>query len=293
MMKKYILLLIAICFTAIAFAVNKSENKKGTVPDTPFIIDLWQSGLPNSNGMEAQGYDDAKSNFKPCIKVYLPKSDTLTKAVVICPGGGYSHLSMSNEGYDWGEFFNEQGVAAIVLKYRMPKGHHEVPVSDATEAIRQVRANASTWHINPDAIGIMGFSAGGHLASTIATHVTDSIRPAFQILLYPVISMNPQFTHKGSLTGFLGKNPSAEDEQLYSNDLQVTDSTPRAFIALANDDRGVNPINSVNYYMALHKNNVPVTLHIYPSGGHGFGYRSTFKYHNELLAELKKWLKTF
>ncbi len=105
--------------------------------------------------------------------------------------------------------------------------------------------------------------------------------------------MNPQFTHKGSLKGFLGKNPSAGDEQLYSNDLQVTATTPRAFIALANDDRGVNPLNSVNYYIALHENNVPVTLHIYSSGGHGFGYRSTFKYHDELLAELKAWLKTF
>jgi len=292
-MKKHILLLTAICFTTITFAGNVSGNKSEAIVYSPFTIDLWQGGLPNSNGMEAQGYDDAKCNYKPCIKVYLPKSDTLTKAVVICPGGGYSHLSMSNEGYDWGEFFNEQGVAAIVLKYRMPNGHREVPVSDAAEAIRLIRANAAAWHINPNAIGIMGSSAGGHLASTIATHVTDSIRPAFQILLYPVISMNPQFTHKGSLTGFLGKNPSAGDEQLYSNDLQVTATTPRAFIALANDDRGVNPLNSVNYYIALHENNVPVTLHIYQSGGHGFGYRSTFKYHDELLAELKAWLKTF
>jgi len=292
-MKKHILLLTAICFATISFAGNITEKGNVTIDDTPFTIDLWQGGLPNSNGLEAQGYDDAKYNFKPCIMVYLPKSDTPTKAVVICPGGGYSHLSMTNEGYDWGKFFSAHGIAAIVLKYRMPNGHHEVPVSDATEAIRLVRANAAAWHINPNSIGIMGFSAGGHLASTIATHVTDSIRPAFQILLYPVISMNPQLTHKGSLTGFLGKNPMAEDEQLYSNDLQVTAFTPRAFIALANDDRGVNPINSVNYYMALHKKNVPVTLHIYQSGGHGFGYRSTFKYHDELLAELKAWLKTF
>ncbi len=156
-MKKHILLLTAICFTTITFAGNVSGNKNEAIVDSPFTIDLWQGGLPNSNGLEAQGYDDAKCNYKPCIKVYLPKSDTLTKAVVICPGGGYSHLSMSNEGYDWGEFFNEQGVAAIVLKYRMPNGHHEVPVSDAAEAIRLIRANAAAWHINPNAIGIMGF----------------------------------------------------------------------------------------------------------------------------------------
>lgn len=270
------------------------QIKKQTMDSKSFVdIDLWQSGLPNTNGMESQGYDDKKHNFKPCIRIYLPKSGQPTKAIVICPGGGYEHLVMSHEGYSWGSFFNEQGIAAIVLKYRMPNGNREVPMSDAYEAIRIVKENATKWNIDPHYIGIMGASAGGHLASTIATHAPEDLRPAFQILFYPVISLDPKYTHRGSRLRFIGENPTSELEKEFSNELQVNAHTPRAFMALSDDDKGVKPINSIKYYTALKENNIPASMYIYPSGGHGWGIKDNFKFKNEMLAELKAWLKTF
>jgi acetyl esterase/lipase len=258
----------------------------------PLDVDLWENGLPNSNGMESQGYDDAKKNFKPSIRVYLPpKAEKPAKAVVICPGGGYSNLATEHEGYGWATFFNEQGIAAIVLKYRLPNGHHEVPASDAMEAIRLAKKHAAEWNIDPAGIGIMGFSAGGHLASTVATHAPDELRPTFQILFYPVILMDANVTHSGSRSKLLGDNPSVEMENLYSNDRQVTDATPPAFIALSGDDRAVKPINSIKYYMALLEHGASAAMFIYPTGGHGWGNRTNFRYNQEVLTELRGWLK--
>lgn len=246
---------------------------------------LWPQGAPNSNGDQA---DTAK------VWVYLPnKKEATGRAVVICPGGGYQHLAMNHEGHDWASFFNNMGIAAIVLKYRMPHGNHEVPVSDAEQAIKLVRNNAANWNINPQDVGIMGSSAGGHLASTIATHSTGDAAPDFQILFYPVITMMSDITHKGSHDNFLGEKPKKKQETEYSNDLQVTRVTPRAFIALSDDDATVLPANGVNYYIELYRHDVPATLHVYPSGGHGWGNRDSFKYHNEMQLELKAWLRNF
>lgn len=246
---------------------------------------LWPQGAPNSNGDQA---DTAK------VWVYLPnKKEATGRAVVICPGGGYQHLAMNHEGHDWASFFNNMGIAAIVLKYRMPHGNHEVPVSDAEQAIKLVRSNAANWNINPQDVGIMGSSAGGHLASTIATHSTGDAAPDFQILFYPVITMMSDITHKGSHDNFLGEKPKKKQETEYSNDLQVTRVTPRAFIALSDDDATVLPANGVNYYIELYRHDVPATLHVYPSGGHGWGNRDSFKYHNEMQLELKAWLRSF
>ena len=246
---------------------------------------LWPGGAPNDNGDAA---DTAK------VKVYLPAKDEATgRAVVICPGGGYQHLAMNHEGYDWAPFFNNMGIAAVVLKYRMPRGNCEVPVSDAEEAVRLVRRNASAWGINPDDVGIMGSSAGGHLASTIATHATGDALPDFQILFYPVITMMPDITHKGSHDNFLGPEPKKKMQQKYSNDLQVTRVTPRAFIALSDDDHTVLPANGVNYYIELYRHDVPATLHVYPKGGHGWGNRDSFRYHKEMQLELEAWLRSF
>ena len=248
-------------------------------------FNLWPKGAPNKNGDEQ---DTAK------VWVYLPEKKMATgRAVVICPGGGYQHLAMDHEGHDWAMFFNQEGVAAIVLKYRMPHGNHKVPVSDAEEAIKMVRRNAAQWNINPNDIGIMGSSAGGHLASTIATHSEKNAKPNFQILFYPVITMMPDITHKGSRTNFLGEDPKKKDEREYSNDLQVTRVTPRAWIALSDDDHSVLPANGVNYYVELYRHDVPASLHVYPSGGHGWGFRSAFRYHIEMVLELKAWLKSF
>lgn len=250
-----------------------------------FEMNLWQNGAPNDNG---DSQDTAK------VKVFLPNEKEATgRAVVICPGGGYQHLAMNHEGYDWAPFFNNQGIAVVVLKYRMPHGNCEVPISDAEEAIKMVRRNANAWNIKTEEVGIMGSSAGGHLASTIATHSKGDAKPDFQILFYPVITMMPDITHKGSHDNFLGKDAKKKDEKLYSNDAQVSRTTPRAFIALADDDHAVLPINGVNYYMELFRHDVPASLHVFPSGGHGFGVRERFKYHNELELMLKAWLSSF
>ena len=260
----------------------------------PFDIDLWQNGLPNSNGIDkTQPYDDAKQNFKPSIRVFLPEAGKATgRAVVCCPGGGYSHLATDHEGYDWASFFNERGIALIVLKYRMPHANTDVPVSDAKEALRVVRENAEKWNINPKKVGIMGSSAGGHLATTVATHSDTLTAPAFQILFYPVVTFDYKYTHKGSRHGLIGENAPQEMVDLYSNEKQVTGKTPPAIMLLSDDDRVVPSQNSVNYYLALKRHGIKAAMHIYPSGGHGWGCRENFRYHKEMLADLSAWLET-
>ena len=231
---------------------------------------------------------------QPSLRVFLPAPELATgRAVVACPGGGYSHLAFEHEGCDWAPYFNKQGIALIVLKYRMPNGDRTLPISDAEAAMKLVRDSADVWNLNPNDIGIMGSSAGGHLASTIATHAKPELRPNFQILFYPVITMDKSYTHRGSHDNLLGKDASAELELEYSNEKQVTKDTPRAFIVYSDDDKVVPPANGVNYYLALNKNNVPSVLHIYPSGGHGWGIREGFLYKNEMLDELTSWLRSF
>ena len=236
----------------LALAVSASAQK-------PFVVNLWQNGAPNGNGDVA---DTAT------VKVFLPRKEEATgRAVVICPGGGYQHLAMNHEGYDWAPFFNNMGIAAIVLKYRMPHGNCDVPIADAEEAMKLVRRNANAWNIKADQVGIMGSSAGGHLASTIATHSKGDAKPDFQILFYPVITMLPDITHKGSHDNFLGKDAKKKDEKLYSNDAQVSRATPRAFIALCDDDHVVLPANGVNYYTELYRHDVPASsMSILPAG---------------------------
>ena len=262
-------------------------SQKGTT------MELWPNGAPNTNG------DDKD---KAELTIYLPDAKKATgRAVVCCPGGGYTHLAMDHEGHQWASFFNNQGIALIVLKYRMPHGDRFVPISDAEEAMKTVRRNAAAWHINPADVGIMGFSAGGHLASTIATHSTGDAAPNFQILFYPVITMDPGYTHKGSRDNFLGtfgegKKDQKEMKKLeadYSNDLQVNRTTSRAFLALSDDDKAVPAANGFNYYQQLYKHDVPASIHIYPTGGHGWGYRESFAFHYNVIFELKAWLESF
>ncbi|MBQ7423103.1 MAG: alpha/beta hydrolase [Prevotella sp.] len=228
------------------------------------------------------------------VRIFLPESKLATgRAVVICPGGGYQHLAIDKEGNDWGEFFQNQGIAAIVLKYRMPHGNPNVPIADAENAMKLVRHNAQAWNISYNDVGIMGFSAGGHLASTIATQAKGEAKPDFQILFYPVITMMEGFTHEGSRINLLGKHVSKRDEKKYSSDMNVSRTTPRAFIALSDDDNSVPPANGVNYYMELYRNDVPASLYVYPTGGHGWGSRMGFKHHLEMQLNLQSWLKSF
>lgn len=268
-----LLIFIMICVSAVLYAQK------------PIELNIWPDGPQTSNG---DPDDMAK------VWVYLPDAKKATgRAVVCCPGGGYQHLAMQHEGHDWAPFFNGQGIAFIVLKYRMPHGHYTVPQEDADEALRIVRANAKEWHIDQNQIGIMGFSAGGHLASTVATKSTGASAANFQILFYPVISMEHGITHKGSRENLLGKKQKRKLINKYSNELHINKNTPRAFIILAGDDRSVPPANSLAYYEELCKNKVPASLHIYPKGGHGFGIRQSFPNHLEMMLELKTWLQSF
>lgn len=255
-------------------------------------LPIWPNGAPNSNGItepETEKRANRPTNVtSPTLTVYKAKQPN-GKAIVACPGGGYVHLAMDHEGHDMAAWFNAQGITYAVLKYRMPNEHHEVPLSDAQEAIRILREHTEEWHI--DKIGIMGSSAGGHLASTAATHFNDNCRPDFQILFYPVISMDISICHKGSRERLIGKNPTEELIRLYSNELQVTEHTPPAFIMHSSDDRTVPVENSIRYYQALIKNKIPVSLHCYPIGGHGWGYNDSFKYKRQWTGELEKWLQ--
>lgn len=275
-------------FTALLLTCSAAAySQKGTT------MELWP------NGAAVASPDD---NDKAEITVYLPSEKEATgRAVVCCPGGGYTHLAMDHEGHQWATFFNNQGIALIVLKYRMPHGNRLIPISDAEEAMKLVRRHAAEWHVNPNDVGIMGFSAGGHLASTIATHSTGDAAPNFQILFYPVITMDPGYTHMGSHDGFLGtfSNDKKDQKELrrleaeFSNDLQVNRTTSRAFLALSDDDKAVPAANGFNYYQQLYKHDVPASIHIYPTGGHGWGYRESFPFHYNVIFELQAWLQSF
>ena len=237
---------------------------------------------------------EVKTIETPRMKVYLPDADKATgRAVLACPGGAYIMLSNSHEGHKWAPFFNDLGIAYAVVDYNLPKGNHKIPVGEAQAAMKVLRDSAEVWHLNPKDIGIMGSSAGGHLASTVATHYDASTRPDFQILFYPVITMDKSYTHMGSHDNLLGENASPELEVEFSNEKQVTPDTPRASIAFSDDDNVVSPLNGTSYYNSLHKAGVPAVLHIYPSGGHGWGCLDMFRYHKEMVADLTSWLSSF
>lgn len=257
-------------------------------------VPLWDK-VPNSiENIEYQEVFRLNSKGKatgilkvinPRLKMFLADTNTNNAAVVICPGGGYGVLSHDKEGDKIAEWLNSIGISAFVLKYRLPsdiimKDKTIGPLQDAQEAIRTVRRNAKKWHIDPNKIGVIGFSAGGHLASTISTHYNDNVyasdetsaRPDFSMLIYPVISMEDGITHNGSKVNLLGENPSEALIETYSNEKQIDANTPPPTILIhATDDRSVPVENSINYYLALKENKVPAEMHIYENGGHGFG----------------------
>lgn len=212
-------------------------------------------------------------------------------AVLICPGGGYAGVSQIKEGSDIAKWFNELGVSAFVLYYRMPNGHYEIPLKDAQTALEIINKRAKEWNINKKKIGIMGFSAGGHLASTVGTHFKTKIdRPAFMILGYPVVTMDSTYTHKGSRNNLLGKNPTDELVKLYSNELQVTKKTPPTFIVHARDDKTVPIANSRNLAKAIQDKRISCELQEYDLGGHGFGMRKKGIPADNWDQVLKSWL---
>lgn len=282
-MKKPFLTLALMLLSLLTFAQNH-------------VIPLWEGRPPLQNPSDLkeeatqQGILRIANVQTPSIEVYLPTKQIATgEAVVIFPGGGYGILAYDWEGTDFAKWLNAQGIAGIVVKYRLPISKSltdpkEVPLMDAQRAIRLVRQNAEAWSINPSKIGVMGFSAGGHLASTVSTQYThevnrpkDSIdalsaRPDFSILVYPVISFRDAAVHSGSRRNLIGENASQELMDRFSGELNVNTETPPTFLVHAQDDKGVPIENSLLYYQALHKNGVKASLHIYPSGGHGFGF---------------------
>lgn len=265
----------------------------GMCAQARFDVKLWEQGLPDSNGRDGGPENRAEGIYSPEMRVFLPDSSKMTGRMVLAfPGGGYEFLSLDHEGYDWASFFNGQGIAYAVLKYRLPYGHPGVPASDAQEAMRVIRRHAGEWRVNPYDVGVMGFSAGGHLASTLATQAPFDARPDFQILFYPVITMGRGETHEGSVRALLGGEPSDESRLRHSNERHVRRHlTPPAILLLSADDLGVPVSNSIRYFTALSQAEVPVALHVYPDGGHGWGFNPSFAHHGQMLSDLAEWLE--
>lgn len=233
---------------------------------------------------------EAVPNEAPALDVFVP-ADPAGPAVVICPGGGYTWRAYDNEGTNWVDFFNDRGITVAVLGYTLPEGRHELPARDVYQSLRYLRDNATRLGIDPEQIGAMGSSAGGHLVSTVATHYrTPEERPAFQILFYPLISMDPAITHHGSREHLIGNDAPYDLALLYSNEHQVKADNPPAYVVLTEDDTLVPVENSLRYFQALTDKKVPSELHIFPTGGHGFGSHTDFKYRKELLSTMGAWL---
>lgn len=261
----------------------------------PIELPLWPDGAPNSNGLtgsEENLEGGRMANvIHPNITVYRAAKPN-GMAILMCPGGGYARLALRHEGHDMAGWFNAQGITYVVMKYRMPNKHYEVPLSDAEQAIRLIRLHAVEWGVDPHRVGVMGASAGGHLAASLSTlYSSDETRPDFQILFYPVISMEKEITHAGSRSFLLGDNPSEELVRHYTLQKQVNERTPQAFIMLSADDHTVVPANSIGYFQALCSHKVPVSMHIYPTGGHGWGFSDAFTYKRQWTGELEKWLR--
>jgi acetyl esterase/lipase len=274
-----------------------AQDKKPSPLVGPLEL-LWPKGAPHQDGQEERD--------TPTLSLYLAKTEAPAPAVVVCPGGGYGGLAKDHEGHQFGVWFNERGVHAFILTYRhAPKYRHPVPMLDVQRALRTVRARAVEWKIDPAKIGVMGFSAGGHLASTAVTRFDEgkadaedpieraSCRPDFGVLCYPVISFGEAWTHKGSQKNLLGdKNEDPELIRYYSSEKQVTEKTPPCFLFHTTSDTPVPPENSIVFYEALRKAKVPAELHIYERGPHGVGLAKNDPVLSTWADRLDGWLRT-
>lgn len=260
------------------------------------IIKLWSKPIEHNglSGEEVNVNNRISNVSEPELWIYKADADNNSrKSIIVCPGGGYLKLAIDHEGEDFAIWLNSQGITAIVLKYRMPNKHRMIPLNDAQETIRYVRKHAKELDVDSNKIGIAGFSAGGHLAASASNHFTEdeiSSRPDFSILFYPVISMS-KTAHPGSMSELLGDNPSTSDMNYFSLEKQVSIKTPMTVIFSSYDDKTVSVKNSTDYYRALLEREINASLYIFPKGGHGWGMRSDFEYHSEMLSLLSKWLK--
>ncbi len=253
-------------------------------------VDLWPNGAPKENGLTGpeQPLENGRvANISRATLYIYPAPTPNAPAIIACPGGGYRRLAMNHEGHDMATWFNKQGITYAVLKYRMPNGKSTIPISDALQAIRTLRERAEEWNIDPQKVGIMGASAGGNLAAQAATQFTsEEDRPDFQVLFYASLTMS-----KYAAQSLLGGDESEEAIDRYWPTKQVKENTPPAFLLCSADDRTVRVQNSIEYFQALRAKGIQATLHIYPSGGHGWGYEEWMPYKREWTAELERWLE--
>lgn len=298
-MKKFIFLFAAVFFFYYLSMAQETIPLYQHVPNSKSDASYRERADTGADGIIRIG-----QVTEPTMTVYHPAAGVnVHTAVVICPGGGYKYLAYNWEGTSVAQMLVKWGITAIVLKYRLPsdvimKDKTIGPLQDAQRAIQLARIHSKDWNIDSGKIGIMGFSAGGHVAATASTHFARSVidnsehislRPDFSILCYPVISMQPAFTHTGSYKNLLGDNADTALINSFSNELQITSQTPRAFLVLAQDDNGVKPANSIMYYEALSRNHIPAEIHIYQNGGHGFGLAFD-RVGDNWMNRLKQWL---
>ncbi len=284
---KILLLLLISCYP---FAATMAQS-------TPDTLQLWVNGAPGATGTEAKD--------QPTLIRYPAPEDIATgAAVVVCPGGGYNMLAMDHEGHQIAKWLNSFGVSAYILTYRLGKNgyKHPIPMNDGKRALRTVRAHAKEWSVDPNRIGVLGFSAGGHMASTLGTHfdagdarASDAIdqqssRPDFMVLLYPVISFTEDYQHQGSRRSLLGDDADAELIASLSNERQVKDDTPPTFLVHTTEDTGVPPENSIYFYLALREKNIPAELHIFEKGRHGLGMGSRYSAFSAWPELCEAWL---
>lgn len=286
---------LVFCAAAVTVALSNGAVCLAVEPE---VVPLWKNGAP--------GEPPTKPEDEPVLLLSQPREGAVPTAVIVIPGGAYAGLAMDHEGKQIAEWLNSMGITALVLKYRLSKtGHrHPVPMLDGQRAIRTARARAQEWGINPDRIGIIGFSAGGHLASTLGTHfdigdpnASDPIdrvssRPDFMVLCYPVISFTADYTHRGSRDNLLGPEPDEALVKSLSNETQVTKGTPPAFLFHTTQDSGVLPDNSLAFYSALRKAGVSAEMHIYESGPHGVGLAKTIPGTGTWPDRCRDWMKS-
>jgi len=301
-MKKFNLI---VCFILLHFA-NLAQVQ---------TIQIWSGKIPGAiANTDIQPIIDSANNWikmrnviNPVMDMY-PASEKLRNgtAVLICPGGGYWSLAVKHEGMETAKWLNTLGITAFVLKYRLPldaimENKSVAPLQDAQAAIRLIRKNAKLWNVNPSKTGVMGYSAGGHLAASLSTHYNDSLysytdtlsaRPDFSILIYPVITMQYPLTHQGSRENLLGSHPEEKIVTFFSNELQVNQYTPPAFLVHSLDDGSVSPENSIRYMMAMKQNKIPCELHLYQSGGHGYGLGRTQNSESGWPDNCRKWMQS-
>lgn len=288
-------LLLIIAFTLTAIAMQAQD----------LTIKLWDNATaPHSNHLTGGKKDEGGVRYSNTTeaRLYIYEADPAKatgQSVVICPGGGYWLVAIGHEGHDFGKWLAENGVTAAVLMYRMPNHRPEVPLEDAAEALRYMKEEYAPAH-GITSVGIMGFSAGGHLAAATAVGALEyngdkshraSLRPDFAVLFYPVITGDALYAHKGSFDNLLGSDRTAELTDRYSAEKLVSEKTPATFMALSDDDGGVPPANSIRFYNALKEHKRPASIHIYPSGGHGWGFRDSFKYKSQWQQSLLEWLE--